>query len=98
LKHEGPPGLPTDQGGARPYLQELVHGSAHTQKKGGQRREPQGAAKLEGERAEKEEELTTWTRVCSGKTEEDRNGLISPETGEEEVDVVVAVVVLGSIP
>jgi hypothetical protein len=53
---------------------------------------------MEGERAEKEEQLTTRTRACSGKPEEDRRGRISPVTGEEEVDVVIAVVDAGSIP
>jgi hypothetical protein len=36
--------------------------------------------KWKGERAEKEKQLTTRTRACSGKLEEGQSGRISPET------------------
>jgi hypothetical protein len=49
-------------------------------------------------RGEKEHGITWTMLACLGKTEEDRSGRISPETGEEEADVVAAVVVPGSIP
>jgi hypothetical protein len=48
--------------------------------------------------AEKELGISLRTRACSGKPKEDRGGLISPATGEEEEDAVVSVVDLGSIP
>jgi hypothetical protein len=53
---------------------------------------------MDGERGETEERLTarSWARL--GKPENDRGGQISPETGQEEVDVVVVVVDPGSIP
>jgi hypothetical protein len=53
---------------------------------------------LDGEKGGKDGELTVRSPACLGKSEEDRSGRISPETVEEEVDVVVAVVVPGSIP
>jgi hypothetical protein len=74
-KQEGSPGLCTE-----PVLHELVHGSTYTEKNGGQRREPQGASKTEGEMMEKEEQLTARMRACSGKLDEDQSGRISPET------------------
>jgi hypothetical protein len=36
--------------------------------------------KWKGKRAEKEEQLTTWTRACSGKLGEGQSGRISLET------------------
>jgi hypothetical protein len=53
--------------------------------------------KRKGERAEKKEQLTTRTCACSGKSEEHRGGPISPVTGEEEEDAVVAVLDASSI-
>jgi hypothetical protein len=43
-------------------------------------------------------ELTGRRRACSGKPEEDRSGQISPATGDEEEDTLVAVAGLDSIP
>jgi hypothetical protein len=54
--------------------------------------------KWKGERAEKEEQLTTRTRACSGKSEEDLTDRISPATGDEEEDAAISVVDAGSIP
>jgi hypothetical protein len=53
---------------------------------------------MDGERKEKEDKLTAKMRACSEKPKEVRTGRISPATGEEEADVVVAVAVPGSIP
>jgi hypothetical protein len=55
-------------------------------------------AKLDEEVGEKLKGVTRRSPACLGKSEEDRSGRISPETGDEEVDVVVAVVVPSSIP
>jgi hypothetical protein len=52
----------------------------------------------DGEREEKEDKLTARMRAYSKKPKEDRSGRISPEIGEEEVDMVIAVVDPGSIP
>jgi predicted transcriptional regulator len=49
-------------------------------------------------RAEKEEKLTTRTRVSLGKPEEDLTDRISPATEDEEEDAAVSVVYAGSIP
>jgi hypothetical protein len=54
--------------------------------------------KLDEEVGEKLEGVTRRSRACSERLEEGRSGLISPVTGGEEEDVVVAVVVPGSIP
>jgi hypothetical protein len=62
------------------------------------RRATETQRKLNEEVGEKLEGVTRRSPACLGKSEEDRSGRISPETGDEEVDVVVAVVVPSSIP
>jgi hypothetical protein len=54
--------------------------------------------KFDGEKKEKDGELTRGSRACTGKPEEDRSVRISPVTREKEEDVVVAVVDPGLIP
>jgi hypothetical protein len=53
---------------------------------------------FDGEKGEKDGELTGSSCVCSERTGEDRSGQISPANREEEVDMVVAVVDPSSIP
>jgi hypothetical protein len=53
---------------------------------------------FDGEKDEKDGELTGGSRACSGKPEEDRSVRISPVTREKEEEVVVAVVDPGPIP
>jgi hypothetical protein len=78
-------------------LLELVHGTTRTEKMDVTNGNHKEQRKWKGERAEKEEQLTTRTGACSGKPEKDQSCRISPVTVEEEEDVVVAVVGLGSI-
>jgi hypothetical protein len=66
------------QGNARASFT-LAHGGHTYREYRGQRWESQGVAKTEGERPEKEEQLTTRSLACSGKPEEDRSGRISPD-------------------
>jgi hypothetical protein len=68
------------QGGACPVLHELVHGRARTEKTDVTNGNHKEQRKWKGERAEKEEQLTTRTRACSGKLEEGQSGWIPLET------------------
>jgi hypothetical protein len=51
-----------------------------------------------GEKGEKDGELTGGSRACSERLEDVRSGRILPVSREEEEDMLVAVVGFGSIP
>jgi hypothetical protein len=53
---------------------------------------------FDGEKGEKDGELTGSSCVCSKGTGEDQSGQISSTNREEDVDVVIVVVDPGSIP